>query len=110
MEYLFIYLVIFIIIFLLYKLYFFLREKYNVKKKILEVFYLETKHKFKIDKKDIKKIYNYISIINSFILTVSYAVYNIQTNLILQIITTIITIFVLIFCLYEILGNYYKKR
>ena len=64
----------------------------------------------KIDKKDIKKIYNYISIINSFILTVSYAVYNIQTNLILQIITTIITIFVLIFCLYEILGNYYKKR
>lgn len=110
MKYFVIYLVIFLIIFLFYKLYFYIRTKNKINKKILEEHYLECRHKLKIKEKDKNGLYTNISIINSLILTISYAIFNYGDNLILQILITVITVFVLIFCFYEILGNYYKKR
>lgn len=108
MKYFIIYLIVFIVVFLLYKLYFVIRTKNNVKGKIIEEQYLECKHKIKI--KDKKELYNFVSVINSLILTFSYAVFHLFDKLYLQIIITIITVFLLIFLFYEILGNYYKKR
>ena len=50
MKYFVIYFSIFIVIFLLYKLYFYIRVKNNVKKRIIEEQYLECRHKIKIKK------------------------------------------------------------
>lgn len=108
MKYFVIYFSIFIVIFLLYKLYFYIRVKNNVKKRIIEEQYLECRHKIKIKEK--QELYTFVSFINSLILTISYAVFNYGNNIFLQILITIVTVFVLIFCFYEILGNYYKKR
>lgn len=110
MKYFLIYFSIFIIIFLFYKLYFYIRLKYNINKKILEEHYLNCRHKVKLKASEKPSFYTKVSIINSLILTISYAMFDISDKLILQILITIITVFILIFCFYEILGNYYKKR
>ncbi len=110
MKYFLIYFSIFIIIFLFYRLYFYIRTKKNINKKILEEHYLDCRHNIKLKSSDKSNFYTQISVINSLILTISYAMFDISDKLILQILITIITVFVLIFCFYEILGNYYKKR
>lgn len=110
MKYFVIHLVIFIIIFTLYRLYFYIRQKNKVKKTVLEEHYLDCRHKIKVKENDKSKLYTHISIINALILTISYAIFDISDNIVIQVLVTIVTVFVLIFCFYEILGNYYKKR
>ncbi len=110
MELFIIYLIIFSIVLCLYLLYFKLVSKYKPNHKFAEIIYLESKYNKKINKKDKPLIYVFISIINSMVLTISYATFYIVDNIFIQIPITLITVVVTIYLFYSILGNYYKKK
>ncbi len=110
MDYFVIYSIIFIFVFFVYRLYFYFKNKYRPGKKIMEIIYLESKYKIKFNKKDYRGLYTNISIVNSFILVVGYAIINFIDILLLKILIVMLVTILLIYLLYLLLGQYYKSR
>lgn len=110
MELFIIYLIMYLIIFCLYILYFVIKNKYKPDHKSIEVLYLESKYKIKVNKNNKRSIYVLISLINSLILVLSYAMFYISDNIFIQILSAFLTVIILVFSLYSLLGFFYKKK
>lgn len=110
MDLFIIYLIMFLIIFSLYILYFLIKNKYKPDHKSIEIIYLESKYKIKINKKNKKSIYIFISLINSLVLILSYAMFYVSDNIFIRILSTFFTVIILVFSLYSLLGYFYKKK
>lgn len=110
MDYFVIYSIIFIFVFIFYRIYFYFKKKYRPGKKIMEIIYLESKYKLNFKKEEYRGLYTSISIVNSFILVVGYAIINFIDVLLFKIIIVMLVTIILIYLLYMFLGHYYKSR
>ncbi len=111
MESLLFFIFIFIVIFLVY--YFLCLYKYNTNKlyKIKEITFIKSKYKLDINKINIKKLLKTISLINSFIISLtSIIVFSFVDNIYFLAIISIIILFVLIYIFYMIVLKYLIKK
>jgi len=105
------FLIAFIIIYLFYLLTVILqKKKYDKFKTSNQVMYFVNKYKLNVNKIDIKKFINIISLTNSFIIALVFAiVIKIESNILMLLIGLIILIPLMLIC-YHFIGKYLQKE
>lgn len=111
MEYIICFLISFIIVYLFYFVTVIIQKKrYDKFKKSNQVMYFVNKYKLNVNKIDIKKFIKIISLTNSFIISLSFAVIvKIENNLLGLLVGLIVLIPSMLIC-YHFIGTYFKKE
>ena len=111
MEYVIYFLISFIIVYLFYFLTVVLqKKKYDKFKKSNQVMYFVNKYKLNVNKIDIKKFINIISLINSFIIALSFTVVIKIDNNILMLLVGLIVLIPAMLISYHFIGRYLQKE
>ena len=111
MEYVIYFLISFIIVYLFYFLTVVLqKKKYDKFKKSNQVMYFVNKYKLNVNKIDIKKFINIISLINSFIIALSFTVVIKIDNNILMLLVGLIVLIPTMLISYHFIGKYLQKE
>ncbi|MBR1376343.1 MAG: hypothetical protein IJ565_00810 [Bacilli bacterium] len=108
-------LISFIIYFILIYLFYFFtviiqKKKYDKYKKSKQVMYFVNKYNLDFDKIPFNKFINILSIVNSFIMSITIILVQFLPNLILKLIFALITLILLILICYRLLGIYIERR
>ena len=111
MEYIICFLIAFIIVYLFYLFTVVLQKKrYDKFKNSNQVMYFVNKYKLNVNKIDIKKFIHIISLTNSFIIALSFAVIIKIENTLLSLLIGLIVLLPLMLICYHFIGTYLKKE
>ena len=111
MQYIINFLISFIIIYLFYLVTVILQsKKYDKFKNSSQVMYFVKKYKVDVNKINMKKFINIISLTNSFIMAISFTIIIEFDSLILGLLAVFIVSILLTYVFYHMIGNYLKKE
>ena len=111
MKYLLAFTISFLIVFLFYLVTVILQKKrYDQFKQSNQVLYFVKKYKIDIDKIDISKFVNLISLVNSFIIASAFTVTFLVENIFLQLLVGLVVLIPLLLLIYHIIGMKLKNK
>ncbi len=105
------FLILYILIYIIYSVFFNKnRKEYKNLKNNDEIFFFIKAYKLDMRKTNYNELLRTLTITNSFIISISTTIVLYIENYVIKIITCFITLLLLIFILYNLVGNYYKKK
>lgn len=112
MEYLIDFIIYFFIVFFIYKLYFiFFTKRKNFKiKNMIEIVFLEKSFKIKIEDYKPKKLYNTITLANSFLFSLILTATLWIDTMVFRILAIFLLLLPLTYLMYFIMGKHLQKR